>query len=307
MELHLAVFLFWLSLATGHVITKGKGMPEGPLVSGAIQKFDLLSNSENGINYPGLHIGAFVPQAKPPGYVNNELQEYVVDAAVQDANTNEVTITASKDANGKITSARLETYGVWSTKTSEDTKRRGYVEVRSTMPVKTNGKRNFDGAWPAIWMLGHRNGVGWPQEGEIDIVEAVNGDPTIYMSLHSSQFHGGNPQHPPENPYRPNSDFSQNPIIAGLEWNVQDTQIDITWWMAWFDMGSNDWQQHHTTKVLQRYGNNDEGDFYESFINGDGFSLLINLAEGGDWPSNNVFPDGQPQTMTISSAKVYGF
>merc|ERR1719412_2683468 len=87
---------------------------------------------------------AFVPQAKPAGYVNHELQEYVVEAAVQDANSNEVTITASKDANGRITSARLESYGVWSTKQSEDIKRHGYVEVRSTMPVKTNGKQNFE-------------------------------------------------------------------------------------------------------------------------------------------------------------------
>ena len=55
--------------------------PQGP--SGAVLKYDLLSNSQPGINYPNEHIGAFVPQKWPAGFVNNELQEYVPEAAFQ--------------------------------------------------------------------------------------------------------------------------------------------------------------------------------------------------------------------------------
>ena len=88
--------------------------------------------------------------------------------------------------------------------------------------------------------------------------------------------------------------------------NIFNDQVDITWWMSWFDQGSGSWRSDHTTKVLFKNGNNDYNDFYNSF-NEEGFSLIINLAEGGDWPSNNVFQDGQPQKMKISSAKVYGF
>lgn len=55
---------------------------------------------------------------------------------------------------------------------------RGYVEVRSTLPAKVDGG-NMRGAWPAIWMLGTGNGHDWPTHGEIDIVEAVNGDPKV--------------------------------------------------------------------------------------------------------------------------------
>ena len=55
---------------------------------------------------------------------------------------------------------------------------RGYVEVRSTLPAKVDGG-NMKGAWPAIWMLGTGNGHDWPTHGEIDIVEAVNGDPKV--------------------------------------------------------------------------------------------------------------------------------
>ena len=217
-------------------------------------------------------------------------------------------ITAQKNPNnGKITSARLESYQVWSTAQSSDIKYHGYLEVRATLPAKSNGW-NFEGAWPAIWMLGTGNGNGWPKHGEIDIVEIVNGNPTVYMSLHSTNHHGGGPQHPPENPYHlQNVDLIQNILIAGFEWNIHDEQIDLTWWFTWFDQGAaNSWKSDHTTKVLTKYGNNDYYDFYDSF-NGEGFSLLINLAEGGDWPSNNVFVDGQPQFMKVESVKVYGF
>ena len=67
---------------------------------------------------------------------------------------------------------------VWSTAQDEDIKMHGYVEVRSTMPVKVDGD-NLEGSWPAIWMLGTGNGQDWPTHGEIDITEAINGDPEV--------------------------------------------------------------------------------------------------------------------------------
>jgi len=286
----------------------GLQMPDGPQgPDGAILKYDLLSNSQPGINYPGGNLGAFVPQLWPAGVVNNELQEYVPEAAVQDPNTNEITITAKKEGN-RITSARLESYQVWSTAQSADIKNRGYVEVRSTLPAKNNGG-NLKGSWPAIWMLGTGNGHEWPRHGEIDIVEAVNGEPKIVMSVHSTNHWGGGPQHPSKNPLWMNADLTQDHLIAGFEWNVRDEvgQIDLTWWFTWFDQASQSWQNEHTTKVLLKNGNNDYYDFYNSF-NGEGFSLLINLAEGGAMPgTSDVFIDGQPQYMNIKSVKVYGF
>ena len=49
---------------------------------------------------------------------------------LEDPNTNEITIKAEKHEDGGITSARLESYQVWSTAQSPDIKYRGYVEVR---------------------------------------------------------------------------------------------------------------------------------------------------------------------------------
>ena len=78
------------------------------------------------------------------------------------------------------------------------------------------------GAWPAVWMLGEGNGHEWPHHGEIDIVEAANGNPNIIMTVHSSNHNGGNGQHPPHQPIYMNSDFTKDPLICGFEWNVQD-------------------------------------------------------------------------------------
>jgi len=278
-----------------HTITAPAG-PQGP--PGAKQVYDLLDLSWG-------HMGAFIPKTWPKGKFNSELQEYTPDACQWNSGTGEITITAKKEGS-KITSGRLDTNGVWSTSQSDAIKKRGYVEVRATLPVRPNGKGKYEGAWPAIWMLGRYGG--WPREGEIDIVEAVNGDPSIYYSLHSTNHHGANPQHPPNQPKWMNSNLDESPLIAGLEWNVQDKigQIDITWWMSWFDLGSGSWQKQHTTFSMFAWGNQDYIDFHQSFLHG-GFYLIVNLAQGGNWPSNNVFPDGKPQYMHIKSAKVYGF
>ena len=55
---------------------------------------------------------------------------YFISILLEDPNTNEITIKAEKHEDGGITSARLESYQVWSTAQSPDIKYRGYVEVR---------------------------------------------------------------------------------------------------------------------------------------------------------------------------------
>ena len=87
------------------------------------------------------------------------------------------------------------------------------------------------------------------------------------------------------------------------------TQIDLTWWMTWFDLGAQSWQEQHSTLVLREEdaASNDYFDFYDSFL-GEGFYVLLNLAEGGTFPgTSDVLVDGQPQYVVIQSAKVYGF
>ena len=56
----------------------------------------------------------------------------------------------------------------------------GFFEMRAKLPCAR-------GTWPAIWMLPERGG--WPDGGEIDIMEKVGSEPkVIYATLHSGLF-----------------------------------------------------------------------------------------------------------------------
>lgn len=271
--------------------------PQGP--EGTVLRYNLLDP------LPGGRLGAFNTRDWEPGHVNDEVQYYKPENAVQEQDGGEIVITAEKRPDGKIYSARLESYQVWTTPQSEDIKKRGYIEVRALYPSKVNGE-TLKGAWPAIWMLGSGNGYEWPRHGEIDMMEARNGSPKIYMATHSTNHNGGNSQHPSAYAYEVNADFTQDQLICGFEWNLENQgQIDLTWWMTWYDLGSQNWKSEHSTLVLQQW--NDYWDFYNSF-NGEGFSVLINLAEGGNFPgTSDALIDGQPQLLVVKSAKVYGF
>ena len=181
------------------------------------------------------------------------------------------------------------------------------MEVEATLPAKV-GNHNFGGSWPAIWLLGPKSRR-WPHNGEIDIVEVADGKPKIIMTTHSTNHNKANGQHPPKSSYSANADFTRDPLIAGLEWNVQPDkgQIDLTWWMSWRDVSTRQWVKSHTTKSLFKNRNNDYEDFYNTFKN-EGFALILNLAQGGAFPQRSpAIVHGQPQLMNISSVKVYGF
>ncbi len=63
----------------------------------------------------------------------------------------------------------------------------GKIEARVKVPAGA-------GLWPAFWMLGTNIGdVGWPQSGEIDIMEYVGKDPNrVFGTLHGPGYSGGN-------------------------------------------------------------------------------------------------------------------
>lgn len=123
------------------------------------------------------------------GWGNNERQYYTgsADNSKLDGNGNLV-ITARRDnANGlncfygpcEATSARLNSAGKISAKY-------GRVEARIKVPTQK-------GTWPAFWMLGEDIGsAGWPQSGEVDIMENVGNKPNQLLgTLHGPGYSGG--------------------------------------------------------------------------------------------------------------------
>jgi beta-glucanase (GH16 family) len=113
------------------------------------------------------------------GWGNNELQYYTdFDSLNAWCENGNLKITARKlPKEGKdYTSARLVTRGKY-----EFTY--GKVEVRAMLP---QGR----GTWPAIWMLGSNiHQVGWPDCGEIDIMEHVGYmKDSIFGTIHTKAY-----------------------------------------------------------------------------------------------------------------------
>jgi beta-glucanase (GH16 family) len=94
------------------------------------------------------------------GWGNNEEQWYTSDSDNIVVEGGMLKITAIKEPTGTrdYSSARIKTQDLF-----EFTN--GRVEIRAKLPASV-------GAWPALWMLGSNNDVvGWPESGEIDIME----------------------------------------------------------------------------------------------------------------------------------------
>jgi len=117
------------------------------------------------------------------GWHNNELQYYagpraenaVVKGGRLVITARKESLTAAADWGGqRYTSSRLLTRGRadWTY---------GFFEIRAKLPCGL-------GTWPAIWTLGSKGG--WPDDGELDIMEQVGSDPTRISSVvHTAAGH----------------------------------------------------------------------------------------------------------------------
>lgn len=135
------------------------------------------------------------------GWGNQERQYYTnstdavrvldVDGAVDGK---ALAITAKRQSDGTITSGRIKTL-------DKQYVKYGKIEAR----IRTvNGMQ--PGVWPAFWMMGNDiNSVGWPNCGEIDIMEHRNAEAQMISTLH----------------WNPNADGSYAHVYEGSETNGQ--------------------------------------------------------------------------------------
>ncbi|MFZ2488980.1 MAG: glycoside hydrolase family 16 protein [Anaerolineae bacterium] len=116
------------------------------------------------------------------GWGNGEAQVYTDLAENVRVQDGLLVIEARKETNAtggfQFTSARLKTQGL-------KTFQYGRIEARLKVPAGA-------GIWPAFWMLGSNiDQVGWPDCGEIDIMEYVGRDPNLIMgTLHGPGYSG---------------------------------------------------------------------------------------------------------------------
>ena len=181
-------------------------------------------------------------------------------------------ITAIKEAyeGAEYTSARLLTKGKFE-------QQYGRVEARIKLP---SGK----GLWPAFWMLGSNfDVVGWPQCGEIDILENKGSEPTIVAgSLHGPGYSGGNPV--TKEFQLTDNRFENDFHIFGIEW-------------------TKDYVNHYVDGVLYNHITRD--DVPGEWVFDQPFYIILNLAVGGDFDGAPTDATIFPNQMLVDYVRVY--
>ncbi|MDB1086147.1 lectin [Streptomyces sp. ACA25] len=212
---------------------------------------------------------------------NHELQYYTAgnaNAALD--GQGHLVITAREENPGnydcwygrcEYTSARLNTAGKFAAQY-------GRVEARIKVP-------RGQGMWPAFWMLGDDFAdIGWPQSGEIDIMENVGYEPdTVHGTLHGPGYSGGGGigtgytlpggRHFADDFHTFAIDWAPDSITWSVDGNVYQHRTPA-------DLGGNEWV------------------FNKPFF------LILNLAVGGEWPG---YPDETtvlPQELVIDYVRV---
>jgi len=162
-----------------------------------------------------------------------------------------------------------------------------YVRViaRAKMPTGV-------GTWPAIWMMPTMSEYGgWPDSGEIDIMEYVGYDPdVIHSTIHTERFN-----------HMLGTQISYTKAVENAETEYHDYQLD--WYpghmVAYVDgvkIGEFNYAASFT----------DEYPYYECFPFDSPFYLILNLAVGGSWGgAEGVDPDAFPTALQVDYVRVY--
>ena len=199
------------------------------------------------------------------GWGNQELQYYTEDnTSITDEGSLLITARREAESGFNFTSSRITTQDNF-----EFTY--GRVEARAKLP-------QGGGTWPAIWMLGSDfDTVGWPQTGEIDIMEHKGNEPgVIHGTLHYPGASGGNADGNTTTIENPSSEWH----IYTMEWSAERIVFLV------------DGEVYHT------YENNADSPFNKDFF------LIMNVAMGGTF-GGNVAEDFTESSMEIDYIKVF--
>jgi hypothetical protein len=113
-------------------------------------------------------------------------------------NTTSSTNNVYLDGNGHLVLKAINNGGTWTSgrieSTRDDFQAPPGGKLEMTAEIEQPNLANGTGYWPAFWALGSpmRAGGGWPQSGEIDMMEDVNGLNEASQTLHDSEGSSGN-------------------------------------------------------------------------------------------------------------------
>ncbi|MFN4080028.1 MAG: family 16 glycosylhydrolase [Saprospiraceae bacterium] len=204
------------------------------------------------------------------GWGNQELQSYTdkPENVSLDGQGN-LAITAMRSGNG-FTSARIKTQELFA-------QQYGRFEARLKTPYGP-------GLWPAVWMLGANiETVGWPQCGEIDIMELRGQQPNIISgSLHGPGYSGGNA-------------ITKSYSLTNARFDTEFHLFAIEWDADKIDFFVDDFLYLRVERS-QTPG---------EWVYDQPFFLILNVAVGGNYVGFPVAQTPFPQKMIVDYVRVY--
>ncbi|MGO8756507.1 MAG: family 16 glycosylhydrolase [Terracidiphilus sp.] len=216
------------------------------------------------------------------GFGNGELESYTDRPDNIHEEQGNLVITARKEAHTgpdgvarAYTSARIQTKGLFEQKY-------GRIEARIKLPAG-------QGIWPAFWMMGNDyESAGWPNCGEIDIMENVGFEPSVvHGSLHGPGYSGGQPLSGtftlPEK-----ARFGDGFHLFAVEWEPREIRFYVD-------------DNLYETQSMDSIPSSKHWVFDHPFY------LLLNVAVGGHWPGNPDATTSFPVSMLVDYVRVYRF
>lgn len=205
---------------------------------------------------------------------NNELQFYTASPNNSYIENGKLVIKAIKETyqNREYTSARIRSKnrGDWLY---------GRIEVSAKIPKGV-------GTWPAIWMLSTDWSYGgWPESGEIDIMEHVGYDPNVvHGSIHTKAY---------------------NHTIG----TQKSSKLTIPTATTEFHKYAVEWFEDHIDFYIddiKYFTFNNENKGWEYWPFDKRFHLILNIAVGGNWGGiYGIDPKAFPAIMKIEYVRVY--
>ena len=207
------------------------------------------------------------------GWGNEELEYYTdrPDNASLDGNGNLVMTALSESfAGSAFTSSRIKTEGLFE-------QSYGRFAARIKMPYGP-------GLWPAFWLLGNNiETVGWPQCGEIDVMEARGQEPNI---IHGT-VHGPG--------------YSAGAAITD-SFGFENDRFDVDFHVFAVEWGENYIDYYVDDTLYQRIT---PDDVTGEWVYDHPFFIVLNVAVGGNYVGFPTPDTPFPQTMTIDYVRVY--
>ncbi|HEU5402617.1 MAG TPA: glycoside hydrolase family 16 protein [Terriglobales bacterium] len=213
-------------------------------------------------------------------WANNELQAYTNRPQNIHLQNGNLVITATKEdytgtdgVSRSYTSARMKTEGKF-------TQKYGRIEARMKLP-------HGQGMWPAFWLLGDDiSAVGWPECGEIDIMENVGSKMSVVLgTIHGPGYSGG--EGPSANYTLPKQqNFSDDFHVFAIEWEPAAIR---------FYVDGNLFETRTPADIPPG----------KKWVFDHPYFVILNLAVGGNLPGSPDATTQFPQSMLVDYVRVY--